>query len=166
MNGYSSQGLLNVFFVFVTTDAGFMMECSNWSGSESLNLQFMVPKVGTLQIGKIYVCLRALNISQNWPARPVQSYRSFHPKVHSPDGVRQDLSQFARWRTTLYSMVNIFLQDVILVNLGFDMCRHCLSMLIPFFRLKKLQILFGWIDLTPYTEFIVTHDYPTESVNF
>lgn len=23
---------------------GFMMECSNWSGSESLNLQFMVPK--------------------------------------------------------------------------------------------------------------------------
>ena len=48
VNGYSSQGLLNVFFVFVTTDAGFMMECSNWSGSESLNLQFMVPKVGTL----------------------------------------------------------------------------------------------------------------------
>ena len=37
-----------MFFVYVTTDAGFMMECSNWSGSESLNLQFMVPKVGTL----------------------------------------------------------------------------------------------------------------------
>ena len=57
MNGYSSQGLLNVFFVFVTTDAGFMMECSNWSGSESLNLQFMVPKVGTLSLAKFMYAL-------------------------------------------------------------------------------------------------------------
>ena len=28
-------------------------------------------------------------------------------------------------------MVNLLLRDVILVNLGFHMCSHCLSMLIP-----------------------------------
>ena len=38
-------------------------------------------------------------------------------------------------------------RDVILVTLGFHMCSHCLSMLIPFFRLAKRQIRFGRIDL-------------------
>ena len=38
---------LNLMFLF---NAGFMMECSTWSGAESLNLQFMVPKVGTFVI--------------------------------------------------------------------------------------------------------------------
>lgn len=89
-----------------------------------------------------------------------------HIGLFSRKSFCQNLSRFARWLTTLYSMVNILLRDVILVNLGFDMCSHCLSILIPFFRLKKWQICFGWIDLTPYTEFIVTHDYPTESVYF
>ena len=41
MTFYSSLFSLYVFF-----DVGFMMECSTWSGAESLNLQFMVPKVG------------------------------------------------------------------------------------------------------------------------
>jgi len=63
-------------------------------------------------------------------------------------------------------MVNILLRDVISVNLCFDMCSHCLSTVIPLFRLKKQQIRFGRIDLTPSGEFIVTHDYPTESVYF
>ena len=34
-----------------------------------------------------------------------------------------------------------------LVTLGFHTCGHCLSMLIPFFRLKERQIRFGRIDL-------------------
>ena len=38
-------------------------------------------------------------------------------------------------------------RDVTLVTLGFHMCGHCLSMLIPFFRLKERQIRFGRIDL-------------------
>ena len=38
---------LECMFLF---DAGFMMECSSWSGAESLNLQFMVPKVRILLI--------------------------------------------------------------------------------------------------------------------
>ena len=38
---------MNLVFLF---NAGFMMECSTWSGAESLNLQFMVPKVGTFVI--------------------------------------------------------------------------------------------------------------------
>ena len=33
--------------------------------------------------------------------------RSICPKVDSPDGVRQEISRFARWHTTLYNMVNI-----------------------------------------------------------
>ena len=41
--------------------------------------------------------------------------------------------RFARWHTTLYNMVNLLLRDVILVNLGFNMYSHCLSMLNPFF---------------------------------
>ena len=39
------------------------------------------------------------------------------------------LTRFARSHTTLYNMVNLLLRDVILVNLGFHMCIHCLSML-------------------------------------
>lgn len=35
-------------------DAGFMMECSTWSGAESLNLQFMVPKVRICYFIKTY----------------------------------------------------------------------------------------------------------------
>ena len=52
--------------------------------------------------------------------------------VVSPEGVRQDLSRFARCHATLYNMANLLLLDVILVNLGFHMCSDCLSMLIPF----------------------------------
>ena len=33
--------------------------------------------------------------------------RSFRRKVDSPDRVRQEMSRFARWHTTLYNMVNI-----------------------------------------------------------
>ena len=33
--------------------------------------------------------------------------RSFCPKVDSPDGVRREISRFARWHSTLYNMVNI-----------------------------------------------------------
>ena len=40
--------------------------------------------------------------------------------------------RFARWHSTLYNMVNLLLRDVILVNLGFNMYSHCLSMLNPF----------------------------------
>ena len=31
--------------ISVSYNKGFMMECTTWSGAESLNLQFMVPKV-------------------------------------------------------------------------------------------------------------------------
>ena len=54
---------------------------------------------------------------------------SFRPKVGPLEGVRYDLNRFARWHTPLYKMVNRLLWDV---NLGFHMCSHCLSMLIPF----------------------------------
>ena len=57
---------------------------------------------------------------------------SFRPKVGPLEGVRYDLNRFARWHTPLYKMVNRLLWDVISVNLGFHMCSHCLSMLIPF----------------------------------
>ena len=65
--------------------------------------------------------------------------RSFLPKAFA-----QDLSRFARSHTTLYNMVNLLLRDVMLVNLRFHMCSHCLSMLIPFLRLKEN---IGRIDL-------------------
>ena len=64
-----------------------------------------------------------------WPCE----LRSFRPKVDLPEGVRQDLSRFAQRHTTLYNMLNLPLGDVILVNLGFHMCSHCLSMLTTFF---------------------------------
>ena len=32
---------------------------------------------------------------------------SFRPKVDSPDGVRQDISRFARCHKTFYNMVNV-----------------------------------------------------------
>ena len=41
------------------------------------------------------------------------------------------------WHTTLYKMVNLLLRDVVLVNLGFHMCSHCLSMLVPFFQANE-----------------------------
>ena len=63
------------------------------------------------------------------------------------DGFRQGLSLFARRHTTLYNMVNILLRGVVLVNLGFHMCNHFLSMHIPCFRLREQQIHFGGIDL-------------------
>ena len=44
------------------------------------------------------------------------------------------LSRFAQWHTTLYNMVNILLWDVVLVILGFNMCSHCLSILIHFLK--------------------------------
>ena len=65
--------------------------------------------------------------------------RLFRPKAFA-----QDLSPFARSHTTLYNMVKLLLRDIILVNLGFHMCSHCLSMLIPFLRVKKH---IGRIDL-------------------
>lgn len=42
--GNNSLGAFEYICTFLF-DAGFMMECSTWSGAESLNLQFMVPKV-------------------------------------------------------------------------------------------------------------------------
>ena len=36
-------------------DAGFMMECSTWSGAESLNLQFMVPKVSISNLNSLSI---------------------------------------------------------------------------------------------------------------
>ena len=55
------------------------------------------------------------------------------------------------WQTTLYKMVNLLLRDVILVNLGFHMCRTRAVTVFPclflFFSLKERQIPIGWIDL-------------------
>ena len=55
------------------------------------------------------------------------------------------------WQTTLYNMVNLLLRDVILVNLGFHMCRTRAVTVFPclflFFSLKERQILIGRIDL-------------------
>ena len=55
------------------------------------------------------------------------------------------------WQTTLYNMVNLLLRDVILVNLGFHMCRTRAVTVFPclflFFSLKERQIPIGWIDL-------------------
>ena len=47
---------------------------------------------------------------------------------------------------TLQRGENTF-RGVILVTLGFHMSSYCLSMHIPFFRLKDRQICFGRIDL-------------------
>ena len=54
--------------------------------------------------------------------------------------------------TTLYNKVNLLLRDVISVNLGFHMCSHCLSMLIPFSQAKKRQRHIGRIDLVRRTD--------------
>ena len=55
------------------------------------------------------------------------------------------------WQTTPYNMVNLLLRDVILVNLGFHMCRTRAVTVFPclflFFSLKERQIPIGWIDL-------------------
>jgi len=61
-----------------------------------------------------------------------EELRSFPPKVDSPEGVREYLIDSPGDIYTLYNMVNLLLRDVILVNLRFHMCSHCLSMLIPF----------------------------------
>ena len=61
-----------------------------------------------------------------------EELRSCYPKVDSPEGVREDLIDSPDDIYTLCNMVNLLLRDVILVNLSFHMCSHCLSMLIPF----------------------------------
>ena len=73
--------------------------------------------------------------------------RSFRRKVDSPDRVRQEMSRFARWPTTLYNIVNIPVE--VLLKLPLDSaCEVTVFLcLFPFFRLKERQIRFGRIDL-------------------
>ena len=78
-------------------------------------------------------------ISSLISSTPLIELRSFRQNAFA-----RDISLFARSHTTLYNMVKPLLRDVILVNLGFHMCSHCLSMLIPFLRLKEHT---GQIDL-------------------
>ena len=61
-----------------------------------------------------------------------EELRSCHPKVDSPEGVREDLIDSPDDISTLHNMVNLLLRDLLLVNLRFHMCSDCLSMLIPF----------------------------------
>ena len=66
------------------------------------------------------------------PCKRIEVVRT---KVDSPEGVRLDLSRFARSHTTHYNRlcnkVNLLLRDVILVNFGVHMCAHYLSVIIP-----------------------------------
>ena len=39
--------------------------------------------------------------------------------------------------TYVSNMVNLLLRDVVLVNLGFHMCSHCLPTLVPLFQAKR-----------------------------
>jgi len=89
---------------------------------------------------------------------PLIELRSFRQK-----GFAWDLSRFAQSHTTLYNMVNLLLRDVILVNLGFHMCSHCLSMLIPFLRLKehieRIDLVWANCHLARLTDF---HEHNNE----
>ena len=67
--------------------------------------------------------------------------------VVSPDGVRQDISQFARWDATLYNIVNIPFDMLFQLPLDSTSAVTDFPFFFPFFGLKKRQIHFGQIDL-------------------
>ena len=91
--------------------------------------------MASLLIGELTKKPSQITIVQ--PSINKNELRSFRTKVDLPDGIRQDLSQFARWHTTLY---NKPIRDVILLKFEFHAYGHYLFTLVPFFRLERRQM--------------------------